>query len=64
VKQWTGRYRDDLLGSTPLGWARRWWRGEMGKLFLGPGADPVEADAERWAKPRGWAERMQWLEVG
>jgi hypothetical protein len=28
------------------------------KLFLARGADPIEADAEPWATPRAWAERM------
>ena len=32
--------RDDLLKSTPLGWACRWGRVEMVKLFLARGADP------------------------
>jgi ankyrin repeat protein len=51
--------RDDVLKSTPLGWACRWERVEIVKLFLVRGADPVEADAEPWATPRAWAERMQ-----
>jgi ankyrin repeat protein len=50
--------RDELLKSTPLGWACRWGRVEMVKLFLARGADPVEADAEVWATPRAWAEKM------
>src|SRR6185369_10876506 len=50
--------RDHLLKSTPLGWACRWGRVEMVKLFLARGADPVEADAEPWATPRAWAEKM------
>ncbi len=50
--------RDKLLMSTPLGWACRWGRVEIVKLFLARGADPVEADAEPWAKPRAWAEKM------
>jgi len=28
------------------------------KLFLARGADPVESDAEAWATPRAWAQRM------
>jgi hypothetical protein len=28
------------------------------KLLLERGADPVEADAEPWATPRAWAEKM------
>jgi ankyrin repeat protein len=51
--------RDDLLKSTPLGWACRWGRLELVKLFLERGADPVEADAEPWATPRAWAQKMK-----
>ncbi|HEY6390644.1 MAG TPA: ankyrin repeat domain-containing protein [Bryobacteraceae bacterium] len=50
--------RDDILKSTPLGWACRWGRIELVKLLLNRGADPVEADAEPWATPRAWAEKM------
>jgi ankyrin repeat protein len=50
--------RDDLLESTPLGWACRWGWIELVKLLLSRGADPVEADAEPWATPRAWAEKM------
>ena len=50
--------RDDLLKSTPLGWACRWGRIELVELLLARGADPVEADAEPWATPRAWAEKM------
>jgi ankyrin repeat protein len=55
--------RDTLLESTPLGWACRWGRIELVRLFLARGADPVEADAEPWASPRAWAERMHWPEI-
>ena len=55
--------RDTLLMSTPLGWACRWGRVEMVKLFLARGADPVEADAEPWATPRAWAEKMHRPEI-
>jgi len=51
--------RDDLLKSTPLGWACRWGRTAMVDLFLARGADPVEVDAEVWATPRAWAEKMR-----
>jgi ankyrin repeat protein len=51
--------RDDLLKSTPLGWACRWGRLELVKLFIERGADPVEADSEAWARPRAWAEKMK-----
>jgi len=47
--------REDLLESTPLGWACRWGRVELVRLFLDRGADPVEADAKPWATPRAWA---------
>ncbi len=50
--------RDDLLKSTPLGWACRWGRAEVARVLLERGADPVEADAEPWARPRAWAEKM------
>ena len=52
------RVRDDLLRSTPLGWACRWGRLELVTLLLKRGADPVEADAEPWATPLAWAEKM------
>jgi ankyrin repeat protein len=50
--------RDNLLKSTPFGWACRWGRVELVKLLLERGADPVEPDAEPWATPRAWAEKM------
>jgi ankyrin repeat protein len=50
--------RDDLLASTPLGWACRWGRLELVALLLERGADPVEANAESWATPRAWATTM------
>jgi ankyrin repeat protein len=49
--------RDEWFKSTPLGWACRYGRVELVKLYLERGADPVEADAEPWASPRAWAER-------
>jgi ankyrin repeat protein len=49
--------RDELLKSTPLGWACRWGRAELVKLYLDRGADPVEADAEPWATPLAWATK-------
>lgn len=55
--------RDTLLQSTPLGWACRWGRVGMVKLFLARGADPVEAGAEPWATPRAWAEKMHHPEI-
>jgi ankyrin repeat protein len=55
--------RDDLLKSTPLGWACRWGRVDLVKLYLKRGADPIEASAEPWATPRAWAEKMGHTEV-
>jgi ankyrin repeat protein len=51
--------RDDLLKSTALGWACRWGRTELVRLYLERGADPIEADAETWATPMAWAETMK-----
>jgi ankyrin repeat protein len=56
-------FRDHILKSTPLGWACRWGREELVKLFLARGADPIEADAEPWASPRAWAEKMGRVDV-
>jgi ankyrin repeat protein len=50
--------RDELLQSTPLGWACRWGHVELVQLLLERGADPEEADAESWAKPKAWATKM------
>jgi ankyrin repeat protein len=55
--------RDNLLKSTPLGWACRWGRIELVRLFLDRGVDPIEADAEPWATPRAWAERMNHADI-
>jgi ankyrin repeat protein len=55
--------RDHLLKSTPLGWACRWGRVELVKLFLARGADPIEADAEPWATPLAWAEKLKHADV-
>jgi ankyrin repeat protein len=55
--------RDALLKSTPLGWACRWGRVELVRLFLERGADPIEAGAEPWATPRAWAEKRGHAEL-
>jgi ankyrin repeat protein len=55
--------RDDLLESTPLGWACRWGRIELVRLFVERGADAREPDAEPWATPRAWAARMNRGEI-
>jgi ankyrin repeat protein len=50
--------RDDLLQSTPLGWACRWGRKEMVELLIARGAPLDEPDAEAWAQPLAWARKM------
>ena len=51
--------RDNLLESTPLGWACRWGRVELVQFLLDRGADPREADAKPWATPEAWAKKMK-----
>ena len=51
--------RDDLLKSTPLGWACCWGRKELVELLIARGAPVNEPDAEPWATPRAWAEKME-----
>lgn len=51
--------RDNLLESTPLGWACRWGRIELVQFLLARGADPIEADAESWATPAAWAKKKK-----
>jgi ankyrin repeat protein len=55
--------RDELLQSTALGWACRWGRPGVATLMLERGADPVEPNAEPWAKPRAWAEKKGHPEI-
>jgi ankyrin repeat protein len=55
--------RDSLLRATPLGWACRWGRVELARLYLERGADPVEADAEPWATPLAWATKRGHHEI-
>ena len=55
--------RDELLQSTPLGWACRWGRRELAETLIARGAPVNEADAEPWATPRAWAEKMGHDEV-
>jgi hypothetical protein len=50
--------RDDILKSTPLGWACRWGRPGLVRLLIEYGADTEENDAEPWARPRSWALKM------
>jgi ankyrin repeat protein len=55
--------RDDLLKSTPLGWACRWGRLELVKLLIQRGAPVREEGAEAWATPEAWAQKMGQLEI-
>ena len=55
--------RDPLLKSTPLGWACRWGRIDLVRLYLERGADPLEPDAEPWATPLAWATKRGHHEI-
>jgi ankyrin repeat protein len=55
--------RDELLQSTPLGWACRWGRQELVELLIARGAPADEPDAEAWATPLAWAEKMGHTEI-
>jgi ankyrin repeat protein len=50
--------RDELLKSTPLGWACRWGRTELARLLIARGAPVDEPGAEPWATPLAWARKM------
>jgi ankyrin repeat protein len=50
--------RDEMLKSTPLGWACRWGQIELVKLYLRRGAHGLEQNAEPWATPIAWARKM------
>ncbi|MFZ0306118.1 MAG: hypothetical protein WAL75_25765, partial [Terracidiphilus sp.] len=52
------KLRDDMLKSTPLGWACRWGQVELVRLYLSRGATVLETDAEPWASPIAWARKM------
>ena len=47
---------DELLQSTPLGWAIRWGKYDLARLYLERGADPELAGAG-WATPLVWAQK-------
>jgi ankyrin repeat protein len=47
---------DELLQSSPLGWAVRWGKLELARLYLERGADP-HLSGEDWATPLAWAEK-------
>ncbi len=50
--------RDDILKSTPLGWACRWGREALVRMLIDGNAPVLEPDAEVWATPQAWAEKM------
>src|SRR5579871_2631448 len=56
-------FRDELLRSTPLGWACRWGHKPMVELLIARGAPVVEPDAEPWAQPAAWATKMGHTEI-
>jgi len=51
--------RDDLLRSTPLGWACRWGRTGLVEFLIERGSPVQEPDAEPWATPQAWARKMK-----
>jgi hypothetical protein len=51
--------RDELLQSTPLGWACRWGRSRLAEMLIARGAVIDEPDAEPWATPKAWATKMR-----
>ena len=51
--------RDDLLKSTPLGWACRWGHPKLAELLIQRGSPVHEPDAEPWATPVAWATKMK-----
>ncbi|HLJ85919.1 MAG TPA: ankyrin repeat domain-containing protein [Candidatus Angelobacter sp.] len=55
--------RDNLLQSTPLGWACRWGRDKLAEVLLQRGAPADELDAAPWATPRAWAEKMKHYKI-
>jgi ankyrin repeat protein len=54
---------DEILKSTPLGWACRWGRVQLVRLLIEHGADPEEKNGEPWARPRSWALKMGHNEI-
>ena len=56
-------YRDDILQSTPLGWACRWGRSKLVRLLMEERAVPEEKEAEAWAQPLAWARKMGHNEI-
>ncbi|HAI11748.1 MAG TPA: hypothetical protein DCM28_08585 [Phycisphaerales bacterium] len=50
--------RDELLGSTAMGWACRYGRKDLVQLLIERGVPVVEPDALGWATPMAWAQKM------
>jgi ankyrin repeat protein len=57
------KIRDSLLKSTSLGWACRWGRIELVRLYIERRADAVESDAELWATPLASATKRGHHEI-
>ncbi|MEM6313948.1 MAG: ankyrin repeat domain-containing protein [Planctomycetota bacterium] len=55
--------RDDLLDSTALGWACRYGRSDLVRLYLERGVPVDEPDTPAWAQPMAWAEKMGHAEL-
>lgn len=55
--------RDDVLLSTPLGWACRQGHEHLIRSLLERGADSLESAAEPWARPAAWLERKGHREI-
>ena len=53
---------DELLQSSPLGWAARWGKYDLARLYLERGADPTLA-GESWATPLAWAEKKGYTDI-
>ncbi len=53
---------DELLQSSPLGWAVRWGKYDLARLYLDRGADPTLA-GEDWATPLAWAEKKGYTDI-
>ena len=51
--------RDDLLKSTPLGWACRWGRTKVAELLIARGAVIDEPDAEDWGSFPALMSRLE-----
>ncbi len=55
--------RDDLLKSTPLGWACRWGRMKLAETLIARGSPVDEPDAETWATPKAWAQKRKHVDL-